>query len=340
MFQIFYTGGIYSPSLLELVIPPLLGYFYRPIRDRYIFMGISAVCIVIMWLLTHLGVTENLVEAPYQTTNSLLANAFTFLIVMIFALLFRRTLARRNRQLSNSLDELRIASEKLVHSEKMASLGMMSAGIAHEINNPLNFIKGGSDMLARKFEGNEEAKPFIDAVSEGVKRASSIVSSLGHFSRETTEMTEICDVHKIIDNCLVMLQHKLKHKATIKKNYSVAKHLSIIGNEGRLHQAILNILSNSEQALTEKGKILVQTRAKKGHLKLTISDNGTGISQENLSKISDPFFTTKESGKGTGLGLAITYRILHEHGAIVRVDSEEGKGTEFTILFPLPKHFN
>ncbi len=334
--QILFTGGILSPSIAEYIIPPLLAFFYRPIRDRYYFMAFSAISVIAIWILTIQGYTENLLSANHQVVHSVIVTFFVFTIVCIYTILFRSTLANKNRQLSETISDLQATSEKLLHAEKMASLGVMSAGVAHEINNPLNFIKGGLEGLRLKLKKTKDTEQFLNAIDEGVNRASSIVNSLGHFSRETTAMNEPCFVHEILDNCLVMLQHKLKYKIEVTKKYSVQK-LRLVGNEGKLHQAFLNIIANAEQAIDQRGSIQIETRAKKNLIIVSITDTGSGISQENLSKISDPFFTTKPVGRGTGLGLSITYKIVHEHNGKIEVKSEVNKGTTFTVLFKVDK---
>ncbi|MEP1096732.1 MAG: ATP-binding protein [Cyclobacteriaceae bacterium] len=337
--QTFYTGGSLSPAIAEFIIPPLLAFFYRPVYDRYIFMALSAICLIAMWLLTSSGSTQDLVSLDYQVQHSMITTLFVFIIVAVFTFLFRYTLATKNKKLSESMTDLKTTTQKLIQAEKMASLGIMSAGVAHEINNPLNFIKGGIGMLSKSLEKSRELTPFVEAIEEGVSRASMIVSSLGHFSRSTDSMDEECDIHGIIENCLVMLQHKLKYKVEVVKKFTSSKHLRVVGNEGKLHQAILNIISNAEQAIKSKGTLTIETKAKLSFLRLTISDTGEGISEENLSRISDPFFTTKPSGKGTGLGLAISFAIIQEHGGKISVTSKPSEGTRFNILFKLSDRF-
>ncbi len=244
-----------------------------------------------------------------------------------------------NEQLKATLRHLQKTQDQLVQSEKMASLGVLSAGVGHEINNPLNFIKGGVNALASHLKSQhtkveEEARPFIDIINEGVNRATAIVKGLSHFSRQSTHQNESCDLHKILDNCLLILQSKLKHKAAIEKSYLEVLPV-FLGNEGQLHQALLNILSNAAQAIQENGLICITTAMENGQVKLTITDNGHGIPKENLPKISDPFFTTKAPGEGTGLGLSITYKIIADHNGKIIVNSEVNRGTEFVILFPL-----
>ncbi|MEQ9008599.1 MAG: ATP-binding protein [Ekhidna sp.] len=234
------------------------------------------------------------------------------------------------------MKKLQETTRKLIQSEKLASLGMLSAGVAHEINNPLNFIQGGLQLLEQGWEDEKELKfeatPCLNVMKEGLRRASIIVKSLNHFSRDTETMNESCDLHQILNNSLVMLQPKLKYKGEVKKLFTSEK-LVISGNEGKLHQAFLNIISNAEQAIQKDGLITISTIKKKKRIYVEIADNGIGITKENLKKISDPFFTTKPVGKGTGLGLSITYKIIEEHKGIIKVSSKPGKGSKFVISF-------
>jgi len=241
--------------------------------------------------------------------------------------------------LKKALKNLQETQQKLVHSEKMASLGLLSAGVAHEINNPLNFIQGGIIGLDSYFKKNYQDPPtqvlrMIEIVKEGVSRASIIVKSLNHFSRQGGSENENCDIHGIIDNCFVMLYNKTKHKIEITREYE-AKTFIIVGNEGKFHQVFLNILTNAVQAIPEKGCIYVGTNIVKDTIEILIKDSGTGIKKEDLPKIKDPFFTTKEPGKGTGLGLSITQNILEEYNGTIDFDSVIGKGTTVRISLPI-----
>jgi len=328
----FTTGGVGSPAIAELVTPPLLAYFYRPTKDRYYFMVFAALLIISFWPLTIYGITMNLMPMEYEMVHSFIVIIFVFSVVTIYSFLFRKELAKKNRQLFIAMSDQKKTTKKLIQSEKLASLGVMLAGVGHELNNPLNFIAGGIDGLAKQVKGSKEAEPFVAAVLEGVNRAASIVHSLGHFSRDNKTMDEQVNLHEVIDNCLIMLQSKLKHRVEVVKHYSKWP-VVIIGNEGKLHQAVISIISNAEESIMDKGTIDVLTKVSRNQIRLTISDTGVGISEGNLKKIGDPFFTTKAVGEGTGLGLSIAYEILHEHKARVEVTSEVSKGTNFTILF-------
>ena len=246
-------------------------------------------------------------------------------------------LQANNTELKETLDKLRQAQDQLLKSEKMASLGVLAAGVAHELNNPLNFIKGGITNL--EIQASKDGKlddthfkKSLDIIHEGVNRASVIIKGLGQYSRQSEKMSESCDLNKILDNCLTVLSSKLKYHVKIVRKYS-QEPLFINGNEGKIHQVFINILSNAEQAIQGEGTITIATQKISTAVEVSISDTGIGISAENMKRLGDLFFTTKEPGKGTGLGLSISYKIVEEHGGKIKVESELGKGTTFRITF-------
>ncbi len=245
----------------------------------------------------------------------------------------------QHQELQKAYDELRDTQDKLVQSEKMAALGVLSAGIAHEINNPLNFINGGIHGLeesVNRFDSElcVEIQPLINSIQTGVDRAAEIVKSLNLYSRANDLPGSECNIHSILDNCLVMLHNATKYVIEIQKEYC-AKPLVVFGNEGRLHQVFLNVLTNAIHAINDVGTIRIETNIKNSVCQISISDNGCGISQENLSRLTDPFFTTKDPGKGTGLGLSITSKIIKDYNGTIIFKSKVGKGTKVTITLPL-----
>ena len=247
-------------------------------------------------------------------------------------------LMNQREELQQTISQLALMQNQLVHSEKMASLGIISAGIAHEINNPLNFIQGGAWGISQYF--NEEApqelkkvEPLLHAINEGVFRATEIVKSLGHYSRQDEESITKCEIHSILNNSIIMLQNNLKNKVEIIKNYS-NEDCIVMANETKLQQVFVNIISNAEHAIENKGTITITTILEKETVLITFEDTGCGISKEIISKIFDPFFTTKPPGKGSGLGLSISYNIIQEHKGSISIDSKIDSGTKVIILLP------
>jgi len=249
------------------------------------------------------------------------------------------SLTSQKEELESTLKKLRETQMQLIQSEKMASIGILTAGVAHELNNPLNFIQGGKIAIESFIHANvnqyaEKISPLLGIIQTGIDRASQIVQSLNHFSRSGASKTEVCDIHSIIDNCLIMIQNKLKNTIQITKQYTEENYI-LHGNVGKLHQVFLNIIANAEQSITGEGNISISTLIKNKFIVVQIEDTGCGISEENIEKVLDPFFTTKDPGKGTGLGLSIVYSILKEHNGEIHISSTLHKGTMVNISLPV-----
>ncbi len=254
-------------------------------------------------------------------------------------LIANESLYAKNEDIEKAFLKLKNTQAQLVQSEKLATVGILTAGIAHEINNPLNFIQGGKIAIENYLSENVESHfgnlmPFLDIIETGIQRTSAIVDSINRFNRKSETNLEICNVHSIIDNCLSVLHDQLNSKIEITKNYT-EKNFTIKGNEGKLHQVFLNIIENARQSISNHGTISINTRINEKKVNISIIDSGCGISKENLSKIMDPFFTTKEPGEGTGLGLTIAYNIIREHHGTIKYLSEPGNGTTMIIYLPL-----
>jgi hypothetical protein len=245
-----------------------------------------------------------------------------------------------NEDLKVALENLKDAQAKLVQSEKMASLGVLTAGVAHEINNPLNYIYGGFAAISEEVKkdadqiNKAEINEYLSWIRTGVERATAIVKGLSAYSRSNDAIDEECNLHSILEASLLMLQPKLTGQAEIKMQLA-AKPVRVKGNEGKLHQVVLNLLDNAIDAIETQGEIRVATEIKGDQVILTIQDNGSGISKEHLSKLLDPFFTTKPPGQGTGLGLSIVHNIIKEHGGTIDFQSIVGEGTTVTVTLQL-----
>jgi signal transduction histidine kinase len=272
-------------------------------------------------------------------------------------------LTKQKEELELALEELQAAQSQLIQSEKMASLGELTAGIAHEIQNPLNFVNNFSELnteLIGEMEveidkGNlDEAKRIIRDIHENLqkinqhgKRADGIVKAMLQHSRSSSGVKELIDINKLADEFLRLAYHGLKAKdksfnACLKTDfdYTLVK-INVVSEE--IGRVILNLLNNAFYSVSERKKekiegyepiVSIRTNAVGNQVEIHVSDNGNGIPGKVMDKIFQPFFTTKPTGQGTGLGLSLSYDIIKAHGGEIKVETLEGKGTEFTIVLP------
>jgi two-component system NtrC family sensor kinase len=228
-------------------------------------------------------------------------------------------------------EDIDTTQKQLIQSEKMASLGQLSAGVAHEINNPLANISLNAQMLLQDIE-DEKVKGRLTKIEGNVDRATKIVKSLLEFSRTPEFHPSLTDINELISKTLDIVEHEVKRLEVIEKFDKELSDVPVDPNQ--LQQVIMNMITNAAQAMPEGGTLTLRTEKTGDFVEIEIRDTGDGIQQENLTKIFDPFFTTKKVGRGTGLGLSISYRIIEKHGGFIDVDSEPGKGTSFTIKLP------
>jgi signal transduction histidine kinase len=256
---------------------------------------------------------------------------------------YQRSLSKQNQVLENTIEQLKDTETQLVQTEKLASLGRMSAGIIHEINNPLNFATTGLYTLRNKGkylapEQQEEYAEILKDVEEGINRVKIIVTDLRSFSHSENEHMDQVEVSELITSSLRFLSHEWKNKVQIEQK--LTENQTIWANKNKLIQVCVNLLQNSIDALgskapgTEPATIWIEGLEENGQSLLRFRDNGEGIEPGNLDKIFDPFFTTKDVGEGMGLGLSICYRIVQEFEGKIIVRSERGKFCEFTLAFP------
>ncbi len=257
---------------------------------------------------------------------------------------YQRKLAKQNQALESAIEQLKETEMQLVQSEKLASLGRMSAGIIHEINNPLNFATTGLFTLRNKGkhlapEQQKEYAEILQDVEEGIKRVKTIVSDLRMFTHPNTDEVEPVEVAEVVGSALRFLSNEWRDRVRLEQE--IPEHQTVRANKNKLIHVMTNLLQNSLDALRKKSfqddkpTIRLAGRLENGRSILSIRDNGPGIDPANLDKIFDPFFTTKDVGEGMGLGLSICYRIVQECEGKISVKTEPGKFCEFTLEFPV-----
>jgi two-component system NtrC family sensor kinase len=282
---------------------------------------------------------------------------------------------RINRDLTQEREEQRVlikqleeAHNQLLQSEKLASIGQLAAGVAHEVNNPIGFVNSNLGALKRYVEDllglldeyaqveaelpeasrqrmaaareraeldylREDVVALIAESIDGTTRVRKIVQDLRDFSRAGDSEWKIIDLHSGIESTLNVVWNELKYKAEVIREFGELPDVECLPSQ--LNQVYLNLLVNAAQAIPERGKIIIRTCRDGDFVRIAVQDTGCGIPPEIRARIFDPFFTTKPVGKGTGLGLSVTYGIVERHGGRIELESEPGKGSTFTVVLPI-----
>lgn len=275
--------------------------------------------------------------------------------------------------LEGVVEELNLVQAQLIQSEKMASLGQLTAGIAHEINNPVGFSFSNLSCLEDYLEDylmldqcivdstafkehtegvlkeyrqirekinaehlKEDMPILVKDTLEGLTRVKNIVINLKKISYKSKDELIPCDINECIKDCLKTVESQFKHSTEI--ILALTDCPTILGQSSDLNQVFINLLINAHHACAANGQISIKSYTDKNYVIATIEDNGHGIAPDSLNKIFDPFYTTKDIGEGTGLGLSVSHGIIEKHQGTISVDSEEGKGTCFTLSFPILKN--
>jgi len=249
-----------------------------------------------------------------------------------------RQLAELSRELERGLHKEKKgrqqAQEQLRQTERLAELGTLASGMAHEIGTPMNVILGRAEYLMQRTQ-EEQTKKGLETIVTQVERITKIMNQLLTFARRRPSERQPIDLKQTVRDCLEILSERImRHRIQVETDLEAALP-PVRADQDHMSQVLLNLLINAVQAMPEGGRLRVGLAGADGHVKITVADSGHGISSEHLPKIFDPFFTTKEVGKGTGLGLTVVHGIIQEHGGSITAKSEPGQGTAFTITLPV-----
>ncbi len=262
-------------------------------------------------------------QIPVEALRGISAVLITYFIIKALNIYDMETKKKLEQQLI-----------RLAQYEKLASLGQLAAGIAHEINNPLTNILLNIQILknALKGTGHSEIVNSVDSIVKNVDKVSAITKKVLQFSGDTKPELKPININTVIEGALTLLKNKPKNVVI---NKTLSEIPNVMGDTVKLEQVFVNILDNSIQAMHGGGDIYIESSHTDGWAKIKIADSGIGIPEENLSKVFDPFFSTKEVGTGTGIGLSICYGIINQHNGEIDIESNEGKGTIVTIRLPV-----
>jgi two-component system sensor histidine kinase PhcS len=350
-WMVYATEGTASPyyaglTLVLMVLAVVLDWpFWQSVVSVALVLLLYLVACVFSAAVFDGGLFINNLFFLVSSGIAIIAGTYFHSRVRVREFVSRSELVKSRKALEASLRQLKENEMQLVQSEKLASLGRMSAGIIHEINNPLNFATTGLFTLRKKGrhlapEQQADYAEVLTDVEDGLKRVQTIVSDLRMFTHPNTEQLDPVTVTEVVTPALRFLSNEWKDIVQIEQKF--AEHQTILANKNKLIQVVVNLLQNSLDALKtktfadgEKPAIWIEGRIENGQSILSVRDNGTGIDAKHLDKIFDPFFTTKDVGAGMGLGLSICYNIVQEYGGKISVKTESGKFCEFTLEFPL-----
>jgi len=347
---LFHYGGISGTGIFWIFSLPLTAFYVAGQFRGW------------LWSFALLFLTGIVPPAPGFTNIHLLHAQLALLyytaISASFNMLRTKYSARLHRmtiELTAALKELRETQAQIVQSEKMAAVGQLVAGVAHEVNNTTNFISGALPplkkhlaelvLLLENIEDNgpperenvKELKQTIDLllgnIREGARRTSKIVTDLKNFSRLDDDLGQPLDINEGLENTLSLVTPEYKYKMEIIREFSADLPV-VYGSQGQLNQVFMNIIVNAFQARKDTGRLVIRTFSRGHNAHILFKDYGTGIPKEIQNRIFEPFFTTKEVGVGTGLGLSVSFGIINKHRGRILVRSEPGHGAEFEVILP------
>ena len=337
VFSNLASGGFYDPNFGWLYVIPILGAFMASARAGWIFTGIVFAITLVFWQVEIPSLIPEAMHAEQSLANRL--SAVVGIGVVLAAIASQRRFDEgRLRSEITRREELQ---SRLVHSERLNSMGSLAAGVAHEINNPLTYVLGNVEMARSELEqvaGTAFLQRMLSEAIDGTLRVRQLVRDLNTFARRQPRGIERIDVHALVRRAAKMAGNEIRPRAELV--FELEEIPDVWGDESRLFQIVLNLLTNAAHAIPEgaadQHRITLRTLADNDEVWLEVADTGKGIPQEQLGKIFEPFFTTKPVGRGTGLGLSICNSIVESMQGRIEVESTVGTGTTVRVILPQP----
>lgn len=271
-----------------------------------------------------------LLSALADYASIAIVNAHLYTEVKSFSEELEQKVAERTKELEE-------AQAQLIQSEKLASIGQLAAGVAHELNNPISVMLGFAQAILRKLPQDDPLRKPLSTIEREGLRCKGIIQNLLDFARRSKPSLQPVDINQVLEASCLLIEHQMSlDNIVVTKGY--APNLpQVLADPNQLQQVFVNIIQNAYQAMPEGGTLRLVTRALGDEVQIIFADTGVGIPPENLKRIFDPFFTTKEVGQGTGLGLSVSYGIVEQHGGTIEVESKMGAGTTFIVKLPIMK---
>ncbi|MEE2702560.1 MAG: ATP-binding protein [Myxococcota bacterium] len=350
IFSNWNSGGFYDPNFGWFYFFPILAALLVDARAGWTFTGIIAATIAFFWIAPQYGIEiPNNIPAEHHAEQSL-ANRLSAILAIGIVLaaissherFSRALLQRSNKSLQGEIERRAATQERLIRTERAASVGGLAAGLAHEINNPLTYVIGNLDLLQEQLRTGTARDPAVrdrellflaSEALEGSQRVASLVQDLSTFSHIDDASVGPVDLAVAIEHSVRLVANEIRHRATF--DVDCEPGLRVLGSEGQVQQVLVNLLVNAAHSIepgsVEQNRIRVSARPRYQRILIEVSDTGCGINPETLGRIFEPFFTTKASGSGTGMGLSITRNVLDVMGGSITVESSLGIGSTFSV---------
>ncbi|OGO07591.1 MAG: hypothetical protein A2Y92_05550 [Chloroflexi bacterium RBG_13_57_8] len=342
VFTYVYYGVLNAYHDIYVVI-----FFYPFIYAAFVYRMRGVIIAGVLFLAALLPYTLILNYDAFSLLRTLLFAAFVFLVSGLGATLLNfvehqmesnREILLLNNELNDSIERLEQTQQQLIQAAKLSSIGQLSAGVAHELNNPmagiLVYTRLMKEKLARDNCDKEQLKSILEKIESAIDYSTGIIRGLLDFARQSEPLLRPVTVSRAIDKAMSLVGHQARAKRieVIREEAPVLP--LVVADFNQLVQVFINLIVNAVQAMSEGGRLTMRAGEENGRVRIIVSDNGRGIPRENMEKLFTPFFTTREDEKGVGLGLAVSYGIIEKHGGRIEVKSEIGKGSTFTIFLP------